>query len=109
MDGAFDREMKYHSTRTWSELTNRWFASKAEAKRGEELHLLQMAGDIAELQYQPRFLLSHKPKVTITLDFAYRENGKLVYEDTKGVLTRDFRTKLAWLKQSQGIEVRLTQ
>ena len=110
---------KYHAKRTYSELSKRWFASKAECRRGEELRLLEMGGEIANLQYQVKFVLSEKPKVTIAIDFAYLKDiraigqrlydGTLVYEDTKGVLTRDFRTKLAWLKQQQGIEVLLTK
>jgi len=98
---------KYFAVRTYSKLCNNTFASSREAQRAEELRLLEMAGEISVLQYQVRFGLSKKPKVTITIDFAYMENGQQVYEDAKGVLTRDFRTKLAWLKQKQGIEVRL--
>ena len=101
--------MKYHSVRTWSDLCQRWFPSKAEARRGEELHLLQRAGEITDLEYQVKFVLSIAPKVTITLDFGYKENGQQVYEDVKGFLTRDFRTKMAWLKEKFGIEVRLVR
>lgn len=108
---------KYHARKTHSTLCDRTFDSKAEAVRGEELHLLQRAGEIACLQYQVLFKLCDKPKITIKLDFAYVEDGVFgeykipvkvqVYEDVKGVLTRDSRTKLAWLEQSQGIRVRL--
>ena len=98
---------KYHSMRTWSNLCQRWFDSKAEAARAEELHLLQQAGGIKDLEYQVVFALNVKPKVSIKIDFAYTDNGERIHEDTKGVLTRDFRTKLAWLKQQQGISVRL--
>jgi len=100
---------KYGAKRTWSEMCQRWFDSKAEGKRGEELHLLQMAGEIKELEYQVLFILNGKPKVTIRIDFKYSENGCVLYEDTKGVLTRDSRTKLAWLEQSTGIRVKLTK
>lgn len=100
--------MKYHSKRTYSELCHVWFASKAECRRGEELHLLQLGGEISGLVYQVRFTLSEKPKVTITIDFTYLEAGVRIYEDTKGVLTRDFRTKMAWLKEKHGIEVKLS-
>lgn len=100
---------KYGAIRTFSNLCERWFASKAECRRGEELHLLRYAGEISHLAYQVKFVLSEKPKVTITVDFTYIENGVRIYEDTKGVLTRDFRTKLAWLKQLHNIDVRLTK
>jgi len=99
---------KYGAKRTYSQLCNRIFDSRAECLRGEELRLLEMAGEIMDLEYQVRFILSQSPRVTITVDFSYREKGKLIYEDSKGVLTRDFRTKMAWLKSSQGIDVTLT-
>ena len=110
---------KYHAVNTWSELTQRVFDSKAEARRGEELALLERGGVISDLQYQVKFVLCDKPKVTITIDFAYVEDGTFgeyeipvkvrKYEDTKGVLTRDFRTKLAWLEQLHGIRVTLSK
>lgn len=98
---------KYGAKRTYSQLCGREFASKAEAHRGQELALLERAGQIKDLRYQICFVLCKKPKITITLDFSYIEEGKLVYEDAKGVLTRDFRTKMAWLNEKTGIEVRL--
>ncbi len=103
---------KYGAIRTYSELCQREFASKKEARRGEELCLLEKAGGLGgiyDLEYQVKFTLSEKPRVTITIDFKYREWGLgTIYEDSKGVLTRDFRTKLAWLKQLHGIDVILS-
>jgi len=69
---------------------------------------LEKAGEIKNLEFQVRLFLSQFPKVSITIDFQYEENGKVVYEDSKGVLTRDFRTKLAWVKEKYGIQVKLT-
>ena len=104
------RENKYHARRTWSGLCQRTFDSKAEASRGEELALLEKAGTISDLRYQVPFTLSKSPKITITIDFSYLdEDGKRIFEDTKGILTRDSRTKLAWLEQSQGIKVILSK
>jgi len=103
---------KYHAKKTWSELAQRWFASKAEAKRANELCLLEKAGEISELSYQTKFVLSVKPKITYTADFKYKEHGTpdyYVYEDVKGVLTRDTRTKIAWVKEKYGIEVKLVR
>jgi len=100
---------KYHARRTYSELCDRVFDSLAEARRGEELHLLEITGWISDLRYQVKFKLCDVPKITITIDFAYLEDGKRVFEDTKGVLTRDTRTKLAWLKEKHGISVLLTK
>ncbi len=99
---------KYGARRTYSELCQRFFASKKEAARGEELKLLEMGGEITNLIYQTPFRLCLKPKITITLDFSYEENSRPVYEDSKGVLTRDTRTKLAWLKEKYGIDVILS-
>ena len=98
---------KYGAVRTYSELCQRAFDSRAEARRGENLAMLQREGEISDLEYQVRFVLCDKPKVSITLDFAYTENGEKVYEDVKGVETREFRVKLAWLKEKHGVEVRL--
>jgi predicted 3-demethylubiquinone-9 3-methyltransferase (glyoxalase superfamily) len=99
---------KYGAIRTWSELCQRTFDSKAEAKRGEELALMERAGEIGNLTYQMCYSLSVKPKVTITIDFVYQNGAtETFFEDVKGVLTRDFRTKLAWLKEKYGIEVKL--
>jgi len=100
---------KYNARRTYSELCNRTFDSKAEKIRGEELVLLLRAEEIQELQYQVKFKLSDKPKISVSIDFSYVEMGKRIYEDVKGVLTRDSRTKYAWLKEKHGIEVQLTR
>lgn len=110
---------KYHAKRTWSELCRREFASKKEAGRAEELTLLEKGGEIKDLTFQHRFDLCKKPKVTITIDFQYvlmdevRVKGNfiptdVIYEDSKGVLTRDTRTKLAWLKEKYNIDVILS-
>ena len=98
---------KYRAVRSYSELCQRWFASKVECRRGEELALLEKGGAISGLEYQPKFGLCTKPyKVTYTADFRYIEDGKTIIEDVKGVLTRDTRTKIAWLYE-RGIEITL--
>ena len=96
---------KYGARRTFSALCGREFSSKLEAKRAEELRLLEMDGQISDLQYQVKFVLSRKPRVSITIDFSYVENGERKFEEAKGVLTRDFRTKLAWLYQHRKVDV----
>ena len=99
---------KYHSKRTDSALCQRTFASKKEAARADELKLLEMAGEIKGLEFQNKIILSVNPRVTITIDFYYEQDGKAVWEDSKGVLTRDFRTKMIWLEQLYGIKVVLS-
>lgn len=107
---------KYGAIKTYSELCGRTFDSKAEARHGEELRLLELAGKIKNLEYQIPFKLCDKPRIKITIDFKYRKwdgyiefdgGGYDVYEDVKGILTRDSRTKLAWLKEKYYIDVKL--
>jgi len=100
---------KYHAVRTYSELCDRTFDSKAECQHGEGLYLIQKAGDISDLRYQVKFVLCETPKITVSIDFSYLEKGKRVYEDVKGVLTRDSRTKYAWLAEKHRVTVRLTK
>ena len=107
---------KFNAKRTWSNLCQREFASKKECSRAEELTLLEKAGVIQQLDLQVPFLLCVKPRIKITIDFKYVErhktndcwNGIPTYEDSKGMLTRDTRTKLAWLKEKHGIDVILS-
>lgn len=96
---------KFGARKTWNEHIERWLDSKAESDRATELWLLQKAGVINRLSFQIPYVLSRKPRKTITIDFRYWENGKCVFEDTKGVLTRDWKTKLIWLRQLYGIIV----
>ena len=101
--------LKYGSKRTWSELCQRQFDSKAECIRGEELALMERGGLIEDLRYQVKFVLSENPKVSITIDFTYLDNGKRIFEDTKGMETREFRVKRIWLKQLCGIDIVLNR
>ena len=98
---------KYHAKRTFSNICDMFFASRLEATRGEELHFLELAGEITDLEYQVSFILCVKPKITVSIDFKYKVNGNIIYEDAKGILTRDSRTKYAWLKEKYDVEVKL--
>ena len=78
------------------------FDSKKEAKRYSELKLLERAGQIQELELQKPFVLIPAQKVNgkvverackYIADFVYKENGKTVVEDTKGVKTKDYIIK----------------
>lgn len=83
---------------TWSPVLRRAFASAAEAERAEQLHLMQAAGEITGLEFQPRYALSKNCR--FTLDFRYRlPDGTLVVEDVKGCAARDFAVRRAWLQQ----------
>ena len=93
------------------------FASKAEARRYAELKLLEQAGEIRELELQPRFPLFVPVKGRATLhqqvgayvaDFRYRQGprGVLVVEDVKGVKTAVYRLKKRMVETTYGIEIR---
>lgn len=75
-------------------------ASKREAKRCDELHLMQRGGEIENLQHQPRFdfiingqILKHESgrKAGYTADFSFidRQSAKHIVEDAKGAYRDD--------------------
>lgn len=89
------------------------FDSLKEAKRWKELLLMLKSGAIQDLQRQVRFVLIpaqreadtigkrggvHKGKLlerecVYIADFVYKENGKTVVEDTKGMRTTEYVIK----------------
>lgn len=78
------------------------FDSQGEARRYQELKLLQKAGEISELELQPKFTLqptfrkngkTHR-SITYKADFRYKDKGgNVVIEDFKGFETKDFIIK----------------
>ena len=98
---------KYGARKTWSELCQRTFDSKAEAAYGESLRALEMAGDISNLEYQPVYELcgdkGHKARYTP--DFRFVEKGQSVVVDIKGVMTEAARVRIAWLWEKYKIDV----
>jgi hypothetical protein len=66
---------------------------------------------ISELEFQPKWVLCIKPKITYSADFSYINNkdGLMVVEDVKGILARDTRTKIAWVKEKFNIDVELVR
>ena len=101
---------KYGAKKTYSELCQKTFDSKVEARRGEQLCLAEKTGAISELKYQVTYKLFDKPKISIKIDFQYKENGKLYHEDVKGMgETREFRVKRAWFLEKYGYVIFLTQ
>ena len=95
---------KYHNVKTVFQSIK--FDSKAEARRFQELTLLQKAGEINNLKCQPSFILldpfTHKQHgkirgVTYRADFSYADKeGKDHVEDVKG---GRFRVPLYLLKR----------
>jgi hypothetical protein len=93
------RRSKYNAKPTFNAEGVR-FASKAEAKRDEELLILFGAGKITGLKRQPRFPLKvNGVKIcTYVADWRYLEGNYDVVEDRKGVLTPAFKIKWALAK-----------
>ena len=91
--------MKYHNIPVT--LDGIKFASQAESRRYGELVLREMAGEIHSLRVHPSYLLqtgfkrdgkTYQP-ITYVADFEYVEEGKVIVEDVKGVVTPTFRIK----------------
>lgn len=81
--------------------------SKKEARRCAELHLLQRAGQISDLEQQPQFWFAingvpvmhlNGRRVGYRPDFAYIEAGRRVAEDAKGMCTPDYVLRAAFFR-----------
>lgn len=83
------------------------FASQAEAARYRVLRLLEQAGEIRDLEVQPRFpLVVDGVKVgTYVGDFAYWRGDERVVEDVKGVRTPLYLVKAKLFSVLYGIEI----
>lgn len=120
---------KYHSKKV--EVGGIIFDSKKEAKRYSELLLLEKAGAISELQRQVKYILipaqressneiytkgknkgCFKPgkllekECAYIADFVYKENGRIVVEDTKGFRTKDYIIKRKLMLHEHGIRIK---
>lgn len=86
------------------------FDSEAEHRRWCELKLLQMAGQISNLEHHKvfRFELNGVLIGSYEADFVYFENGARVVEDKKGYETDVFKLKAKMMQAFYGITVRLT-
>lgn len=105
------------------------FDSRKEARRYQELRLLQRAGVIKNLQRQVKYVLipaqyesferygKNGQKLTpgkklverecaYVADFVYVEDGKTVIEDTKGMKTKDYIIKRKLMLYTHGIRIR---
>jgi len=92
------------------------FPSKKEATRWGELQLLQRAGEIKDLKRQTVILLEGRDgplktrtgrAMRMTVDFTYKDKRlgwATVFEDSKGVATRDYEVRKA-VAAAMGIEV----
>ena len=92
------------------------FDSKKEAARWMDLQFLERAGHISDLKRQVKVELmgQHRPlytrtgrKMKLTFDYSYIEDGCVIYEDCKGVWTRDFAVRIA-VANAMGLTTRVT-
>ncbi|WP_426345188.1 DUF1064 domain-containing protein [Alcaligenes sp. HNGD-HTN06] len=93
------------------------FDSEREGTRYQKLKLLERAGQITDLELQPRFVLIPKQRRSdgkaersceYVADFRYTDTatGQTVIEDAKGMRTRDYIMKRKLMLQVHGISVR---
>ena len=95
------------------------FDSRKEARRWQELKLMQRAGIITNLERQKTFVLIPPQKdpetgkivermCTYTADFVYKEKGKTVVEDVKSEATKTavYKIKRKLMLERHGILIR---
>ena len=96
----YPKKHKYNAKRV--EFEGFRFDSKKEAKRYQELRILEKAGKIKDLQFQPVFILQEGfyyqgkaiRQITYRADFEYvDEKGNIVVEDVKGFKTDVYKLK----------------
>jgi hypothetical protein len=113
------RRSKYGAVRTTVDGIT--FASKAEARRYQELKVLEKSGQISGLELQPVFrLLAASTTGTVrgalrelpavgkyVADFAYYDErtGQRIIEDVKGVKTALYRWKKKHTEAQYGITI----
>jgi hypothetical protein len=106
------KESKYHNKRvTVDGIT---FDSVKEASRYQELRMLERAGEITGLVRQQKIELIPKTKLYracyYVCDFIYFDKleNKTIYEDVKGVRTKEYLLKRKLLYWRHGIEIKET-
>lgn len=106
---------KYHSKKIT--IDGETFDSRREAKRWEELKLLERAGEIQDLRRQVKFELIPSQKVngkvaeracTYVADFVYTENGNTVVEDSKGFRTDTYKIKRKLMLYVHNVQIKET-
>ncbi len=83
------------------------FDSMAEGRRYRALKLLERAGEVTDLELQPKYdLMVNGTKVGFyKADFRYKRNGELVVEDVKGMKTTTYNLKKRMVKAIYGIDI----
>lgn len=85
-------------------------ASRKEARRCDDLTLLEKAGEISGLVQQPRhgIRINGQKVCDYVADFSYWENGEFITEDVKGVKTSTYRLKKKLMKVLYAVDIRET-
>ena len=107
---------KYHNRKI--EIDGITFDSAKEARRWQELKLLERAGEIYDLQRQVPFIVipaqrDEKGKliereVKYIADFTYKEKGSLIrtVEDAKGIRTKEYIIKRKLMLHRFGLRIK---
>lgn len=107
------------------------FDSRKEARRFQELRLLELAGEISDLRLQVKYVLiptqrapsfevykrgpnkgRRKPgevmekECAYIADFVYTKGGETVVEDAKGVRTKEYIIKRKLMLERYGIRIK---
>lgn len=93
------QDSKYHAKKT--EVDGITFDSKKEADYYASLKLLEKAGEVSDIELQPRFELQEpfvcdgkkERKIEYVADFSFMQNGKRVVVDVKGMRTQVYKLK----------------
>lgn len=89
------------------------YASKGEAKRAQELQLLERMGKISNLRFQVKVELIPKQDgeraCNWIMDFMYEEDGEEIWEDFKGFRTPEYIIKRKLVLWRYGKKVRETR
>lgn len=98
---------KYRAIRT------NGYASKREARRANNLAILERAGEITELKEQVVFIIApsvviqgrKRPPMKYIADWTYVQGGNLVVEDCKGFRTTEYKIKRHLMKAVHNIDI----
>src|SRR5262245_31803533 len=99
---------KYNATEVRDEEGKLLYRSKKEANRHRDLLYLEQMAVIQDLRREVRYKLkvNGKQVATYVADFVYREDGKKVVEDAKGVRTPYYRGKARLSEAVAGYKIR---
>lgn len=107
---------KYHNRKI--EIDGITFDSAKEARRWQELKLLERAGEIYDLERQVPFIVIPEQRdekgkliereVKYIADFVYKEKGSLrrTVEDAKGVRTKEYIIKRKLMLHRFGLKIK---